>query len=476
MAISGLSDLQGQTLHNRYQIQQQLGKRAGRRSLLAQDLHTKELVVIKLLIFGEEFEWDDLKLFEREAETLQSLSHPAIPRYLNHFELDLLHRKGFALVQTYIPAKSLEAHLKAGRSFSEAEVKQLARALLEILIYLHDRQPPVIHRDLKPSNVLLTNRSGNSVGQVYLVDFGSVQTIAAKEGGTLTVVGTYGYMPPEQFGGRATPASDLYSLGATLIYLSSGKHPADLPQRDLRLQFESAVNLSPALVRWLKQMVEPSLDRRFAAASVALESLDQARIQPGQTAVAETATVSFKKPAGSRVKLTKSASGLEIVIPPEGFTLSAVGLTAGAIVSNLAIFFVLRLLLISAPLLGALFVAAAAFGVYLVCKALFALCGQVRLRLDPQHMILTYELFGAKYECTPVSIEHICKLQHTKKFFRLHQVRVSEKTYVEEPARLIIWAGTKEYEICNEHGLTNPEVGWLAQELSEWLGLEVDRD
>ena len=58
----------------------------------------------------------------------------------------------------------------------------------------------MIHRDLKPSNILLGERSGNSVGQVYLVDFGSVQTVLATEGGTRTVVGTYGYMPQEQFG------------------------------------------------------------------------------------------------------------------------------------------------------------------------------------------------------------------------------------------------------------------------------------
>ncbi|HBE34385.1 MAG TPA: serine/threonine protein kinase, partial [Cyanobacteria bacterium UBA11368] len=145
-----------------------------RRTLLARDRQTQELVVIKLLSFNSDFEWDDLKLFEREASILQALSHPAIPRYLNHFEIDLPQGKGFALVQSYIQAKSLEEHMKSGRTFAEAEVGEIAKALLEILIYLHKRQPPVIHRDIKPSNILLTNRSAHSVGQVYLVDFGSV--------------------------------------------------------------------------------------------------------------------------------------------------------------------------------------------------------------------------------------------------------------------------------------------------------------
>lgn len=149
-----------QILGDYYEVQQQLAKKAGRRTLLARNLETQELVVVKLLSFGSDFEWDTLKLFEREAETLKALDHPSIPRYLDFFELEWPNGKGFALVQTYVEGKSLEEHLKAGRSFSELGVKQLAKALLEILIYLHGRQPDVIHRGIKPSNILLTDRSG----------------------------------------------------------------------------------------------------------------------------------------------------------------------------------------------------------------------------------------------------------------------------------------------------------------------------
>jgi serine/threonine protein kinase len=303
--VQEFGDALSQPLHDRYQIQRQLSKKAGRQTFLARDLHGGELVVIKLLLFNSGIEWDDLKLFEREAATLQSLSHEAIPRYLDSFEVDLPHAKGFALVQTYIDALSLEAHLKAGRSFSETEVKQLATSLLEILTYLHDRQPPVIHRDIKPSNVLLTNRSGNSVGQVYLVDFGSVQTIAAREGGTITIVGTYGYMPPEQFGGRATPASDLYSLGATLIYLVTGQHPADLPQKDLRIQFEPvAANLSPGLIKWLQQMTAPSLEKRLTSAQQSLQALEQSQLM--KTAPSTTQ----RKPPNTKLQIIKKDSTL----------------------------------------------------------------------------------------------------------------------------------------------------------------------
>jgi len=94
-------------LHDRYQVEQSLGKKAGRQTLLVRDLQTQELVV-ELLTFNHESKRDDLKRFEREA---------------------------------------LEQPFKAGRSFS-ADVQQLGRSLLEILIHLHSQQPPVIHRDI----------------------------------------------------------------------------------------------------------------------------------------------------------------------------------------------------------------------------------------------------------------------------------------------------------------------------------------
>ena len=275
MSGQNIGDLSGEILADRYQCDRRLGKQAGRQTLLARDLKTQQQVVVKLLSFSSDFNWEDLKLFEREVETLKSLSHPAIPRYLDSLEIDTPNRKGFALVQTYIEAKSLQEYLSDGRTFSESEVKQLATALLDILAYLHQRQPPVIHRDIKPSNILLKNRSGNSVGEVYLVDFGAVQTLATQQGKTVTVVGTYGYMPPEQFGGRAVPASDLYGLGATLIALITKQHPADLPQKDLQLEFEQFTQLSPAFTNWLKWMTDPSLERRPASVQIAKEVLEK---------------------------------------------------------------------------------------------------------------------------------------------------------------------------------------------------------
>ncbi|MEO1672139.1 MAG: serine/threonine-protein kinase, partial [Cyanobacteria bacterium J06631_2] len=245
----------------RYQVERVLVDKNAKKTLLARDVETETLVVIKLLIFNDSFGWDKLRLFEREAQTLKALSHPAIPQYLDYLEIDSKDIKGFpkgyrhayALVQSYIAVPSLKEQVQSGRVFNETEVKELATAILEILEYLHSHQPAIIHRDIKPSNILLGDRAGNSIGQIHLIDFGSVQNIAANDS-TITVVGTYGYMPPEQFGGRVNPASDLCSLGATLVHLVTGEHPADLPENDLRIEFEEFCNLSPGFVDWLKQM------------------------------------------------------------------------------------------------------------------------------------------------------------------------------------------------------------------------------
>ncbi|MDZ8184649.1 MAG: serine/threonine-protein kinase [Nostoc sp. ChiSLP02] len=462
----------GEILGERYQVQQLLGKKTGRRTLLACDLKTEELVVIKLLSFGSDFEWDDLKLFEREAQTLKSLSHPLIPSYLDYFEVNSLNIKGFALVQTYIPARTLEQYLQSGRTFTEAEIKQIAKAVLEILIYLHTLHPPVIHRDLKPSNILLSNRSGNSVGEVYLIDFGSVQTVLATETGTRTVVGTYGYMPQEQFGGRTVPASDLYSLGATLIYLATGTHPADLPQKDFRIQFEQLANLSPSFTDWLKSMVEPSLERRLSSAAVAIAILDNPHWRNLPVAV-------ISKPDGSKIQLTKNQDFLEIIVPPAGSDLSIVFTGLFAIAWNSFILFwtigvllgpfpvSIPLALFSLPFWGA--------GCLLVYTFFFHLFGRISLRLNSEEITLTSELFAWKFNRPRTSPrKSITKLVYTPKHF----TKDSQGHKIAVPAQLDIWAGVKKYQLGNISGAikSEAELEWLAYELSDWLGLPITNE
>lgn len=256
-----------QILRDRYQIKQQLGFNAVRQTWLAQDLTTSEQVVVKLLAFGGAVQWDELKLFEREAQILQQLDHDRIPKYRDYFSIDDRFL-WFGLVQEYILGHSLKDVLQGGKRFTEEEIRSYGKEILSILTYLHSLNPPVLHRDIKPSNLILGEDN-----QVYLVDFGAVQDKAAVEGATFTVVGTYGYAPMEQFGGRAIPASDLYALGATLVHLITRTSPGDLPTENLRMQFRDRVSCSSSLVHWLEKLTEPALEKRFQTASEALEAL-----------------------------------------------------------------------------------------------------------------------------------------------------------------------------------------------------------
>src|ERR671933_987452 len=303
-----------QVLRGRYQLQQQLANNAGRQTWLATDVHTSpaKAVIVKLLAFSPQMQWDEFKLFEREAQVLKTLNHPQLPKYRDYFSLDRHAGEGlcwFALVQDYIPGQSLQQLLDEGKRFTEAQVRSIATQVLEILTYLHGLNPPVLHRDIKPSNLIWGEDE-----QIYLVDFGAVQDPTAVEGVTFTVVGTTGYAPLEQFWGKAVEASDLYALGATLIHLLTGVPPADLPQRNLRIQFKEQVSINSAFLSWIEALTEPDLNLRLSTANQAIESLQTGRfitypLQP------------VHPPCRTLIQLQKSPIQLIIKIPGRGILL-----------------------------------------------------------------------------------------------------------------------------------------------------------
>ncbi|MGB3641063.1 MAG: serine/threonine-protein kinase [Rivularia sp. (in: cyanobacteria)] len=473
---------------DRYQVICLLGKKPGYRTVLCSDIQTFQLVVVKFLVWDDDLEWQNFKLFEREAEVLKSISHPAIPRYLDYFEVNQPHIKGFALVQTYIKAESLEKHLQAGRTFNIEEVKQLALAILNILIYLHSQQPPIIHRDIKPSNILLTNRSGNNIGNVYLVDFGSVKTITASTSGTMTVVGTYGYMSPEHFGGKVVPKSDLYSLGATLIYLMTGMHPANLPQKYGRIQFE-LVNCSEDFASWLKRMIEPVEEQRFSSAKIALQNLNQPLSNVND--LSSKKPINLKKPFGSKVFIQKNRKGLEIVFPRQTISklkddliflgiklyISAIilpFLLLTALLFLSTIFYGLGYSISIFSFLVALILMIVCFGIFGICialivsivddsiKALTNLFQRERLQIDRKKLCLSFDWLCFKSSfIRSISLKKVTKL---------------EKVRIEDDCKWGIVAKTKvnQYKLTSKSDLTEVEIDWLCNELNDYLNLPLE--
>jgi serine/threonine protein kinase len=264
--ITAHADTDRQT---QYQIRGILGEGGSGITYQAKIVGTDRLVALKELSLQQMTDWKALELFEREAQVLAKLDHPAIPKYIDYFAIDTTQNRSFYIVQELAPGKTLAAWLKTGWRCKEAEVKNIAAQLLEILIYLQGLYPPVVHRDLKPSNILRT-----AEGKISLVDFGAVQqTYHNTFMRGSTVVGTFGYMAPEQFRGQALPATDLYGLGATILSLLTNRSPAELAAEELKINFRGQIQVSESFADWLEKMLEPDTANRFTSATAAFTEL-----------------------------------------------------------------------------------------------------------------------------------------------------------------------------------------------------------
>src|SRR5829696_194153 len=229
--------------------------------------------------------------FKRESLLLTSLEHPCIPTIYDYFYDETLGR--FYLVMKYISGGDLASRMRAavGGRLDERTVTDWGMQVADVLDYLHSRPKPIIYRDLKPANLMI---DGNT-GRVMLIDFGIARWVSQEEEG-VTAVGTMGYAPPELFSGRVQPASDVYSLGATMFHLLTGADPQDNPL----LIFDFAKNprprqIAPSLSTEMEQIlmktVEYRPEDRFRTAgelrnelAIHLEKLMSGRVSYGMPA------------------------------------------------------------------------------------------------------------------------------------------------------------------------------------------------
>ncbi len=259
----------GTVINQKYRLIEVLGEGGASLTFLAEDINNNQKVALKSLSLNGLSNWKQVELFEREAEVLKNLDYPAIPSYLEYFTTDTPDNRYFYLAQELAPGKSLASWVKDGWRATETEVKEIAAQILEILVYLHSQSPTIIHRDIKPNNII---RQEN--GKIYLVDFGAVKnTYYSTLARSNTVVGTYGYLAPEQFIGQAKPASDLYGLGATILFLLTHISPTELSSDGLEIEFRSHIHVSDHFADWLEVMVEPEVENRFKNTREALAVL-----------------------------------------------------------------------------------------------------------------------------------------------------------------------------------------------------------
>lgn len=245
----------------------------------AQDLrfNVKKIVAVKEMInqaTDEDTRRTIIENFEREANILATVNHPAIPTIYDYFTLG----SRSYLVMEFIHGANLENKLhEAGGPLDEEMVISWGIALCDVLDYLHTQEPePIIFRDVKPANILI-----NKKNQITLVDFGIAKTFQTGTKGTM--IGTEGYSPPEQYRGEATPKVDIYALGATMHHLLSGMDPRTEPPFtwDERPIQEANPKISTGTATIINTTLQYNPSDRFASAGEMKKALISVAQQTG---------------------------------------------------------------------------------------------------------------------------------------------------------------------------------------------------
>lgn len=258
-----------------------------------------------------------MRLFDQEAMRLHELGeHPQIPALLAYFE----HEKRLYLVQQFIEGPTLLQEMGQQGVFNEQKIRAVLAGILPILKYVHDHQ--VIHRDITPSNIIRRKFDNKLV----LIDFGVAKLLSAETSSLPgTKIGTEGYAPIEQLrSGKAYPASDLYSLAATCLYLMTQTKPDDLydPIEGCWIWKERLKqrggSISEPIAQILDKMLKDLVSERYPSADAAMRDLRQALTRP-------TATVGnpgYGSPSGLPSHLTRPPGSPPSPppVPPSGRT------------------------------------------------------------------------------------------------------------------------------------------------------------
>ena len=264
-------------LNNRYNIIRNLGKGGFGETFLAEDTHlpSRRICVVKQLkpATKNPQTYDLIKQrFSREAAILEELSqgNEQIPKLYAYFA----ENENFYLVQEWIEGFTLSQKFQHKGRESETFVTNLLVSLLPVLDYIH--RNGIIHRDIKPSNIIWRQTDSKPV----LIDFGIAKEImnsivSEQNQFSSIVVGTLGFIAPEQAMGKPVYSSDIYSLGMTAIYLLTGKHPHELQSQleNNEIVWQSYADVSNHLAGVLDKAIHPQADQRYSNAKAMLADL-----------------------------------------------------------------------------------------------------------------------------------------------------------------------------------------------------------
>lgn len=265
-------------LGDRYRAIKPIGQGGFGKTFLAVDEHkpSRRYCVIKQFfpqVQGTKNAEKAADLFRQEAVLLEQMGkHPQIPELLATFTQD---RRQY-IVQDFINGQNLAEELADEGAFNEGQIWQLLADLLPVLQLLHDNQ--IIHRDIKPENII--RRSSDR--QLFLVDFGISKILTDIVGETGTKIGSPDYVAPEQAMGKATFASDIFSLGLTCIHLlTKAKRFQLYSLNEDNWVWQNYLNnpISDELTKVLSKMLERGIKRRYQSATQVLNDLNPQTIQ-----------------------------------------------------------------------------------------------------------------------------------------------------------------------------------------------------
>jgi serine/threonine protein kinase len=276
-----MSNLTGQQLGN-YRLVKHLGTGGFGEVYLGTHIHLQRESAIKILLRLDE---QEIERFRNEAQIIARLIHPHI---ITLFDYDVVGEVPF-IVMMYAQHGTIRAHYRPGTRVPLAEVVKYITQAANGLQFAHDQH--VVHRDIKPANMLL-----GSSGKLLLSDFGlAVMWSGTRSVHTQKVIGTHGYMAPEQFQGRPRPASDQYSLAITAYEWLSGSRPrADAllglgmlqmawPETEIPAIRRVVPHLPSKLDEVLQQALSSNWQERFPSVREFAEELARAADSSGPT-------------------------------------------------------------------------------------------------------------------------------------------------------------------------------------------------
>lgn len=202
-----------------------------------------------------------------EPNILKNLSHIGIIRIIDIFHED----DNLYIVEDYVEGMTLKEYVDLNGPMSSELVVDISLQLCSILDYLHCFDPPIVYRDLKPSNIMV-----KPFNKVVLIDFGTARTYKENQEGDTMILGSMGYIAPEQLvNAQSNAKTDLYSLGATMFFMLTGK-PRSLPA-EIMLDGNYPENAAGSLIRVIQKASAVDPDSRYSDVKLMMSELGAKR-------------------------------------------------------------------------------------------------------------------------------------------------------------------------------------------------------